>query len=47
MMVPEMEQYLGLVATITNVEESRAKVFRLDLDNGTYMWAERWLKRAE
>lgn len=46
-MVPEMEQYLGLVATITNVEESRAKVFRLDLDNGTYMWAERWLKRAE
>lgn len=45
----DMRRYLGMTATITAlgwVGEDRP-TFRLDVDEGTFYWAERWLRRLD
>jgi len=43
----DMRRYLGMTATITapGWVEQEPPTFRLDVDDGTFYWADRWLSR--
>jgi hypothetical protein len=43
----DMNPYLGMAATIEapGWEDQGTKTFRLDVDDGIWLWAERWLSR--
>lgn len=45
----DMKNYLGMLATVMERgwSEQEATTFRLDIDEGLYLWADRWLNREE
>lgn len=44
---PDMDDFLGLTAMVTEIDEEEPDVVRVDVDNGKWYWLMDWLKPVE